>query len=63
MSRPFSAVVLAGGYSSRMGRNKAELSIQGCSFLEHQVEKLRSGHLPAPRPAQRRSRRPSDSAA
>ena len=42
MSRPFSAVVLAGGYSSRMGRNKAELSIQGCSFLEHQVEKLRS---------------------
>ena len=42
MNRQVSAVVLAGGYSSRMGRNKAELTFQGHSFLEHQVNKLRS---------------------
>lgn len=37
----FSAVILAGGKSSRMGKNKAELDICGMSFAEYQVEKLR----------------------
>ena len=36
-----SAVVLAGGYSRRMGRNKAELPLGGKTLLEHQTEKLR----------------------
>ncbi len=35
-----SAIVLAGGYSSRMGRNKAELELFGKSFLALQTEKL-----------------------
>lgn len=42
MNRQVSAVVLAGGYSSRMGQNKAELRFHGHSLLEHQVIKLRS---------------------
>lgn len=37
----FSAVILAGGKSSRMGRNKAELELGGMSFAEYQVKKLR----------------------
>ena len=37
-----SAIILAGGYSSRMGRNKAELDFHGVSFLQHQVNKLRT---------------------
>ena len=36
-----SAMVLAGGYSRRMGRNKAELPLGGKTLLEHQTEKLR----------------------
>lgn len=41
-NKRLSAIILAGGYSSRMGRNKAELSFHGVSFLQHQVNKLRS---------------------
>jgi len=37
----YSGVVLAGGYSARMGREKAELNFHGLSFLACQVEKLR----------------------
>lgn len=37
-----SAILLAGGYSSRMGRNKAELDFHGLSFLGCQVKKLRA---------------------
>ena len=38
----FSAVILAGGKSSRMGRNKAELELDGMTFAEYQVKKLRT---------------------
>ena len=37
-----SAIVLAGGFSSRMGRNKAEVDFNGLSFLQHQVRKLQN---------------------
>lgn len=37
----FSAVILAGGKSSRMGKDKAELDIFGISFAEYQAKKLR----------------------
>ena len=37
-----SAILLAGGRSSRMGRNKAELDWFGGTLLEHQVGRLRS---------------------
>ena len=37
-----SAIVLAGGASSRMGRNKAELDFHGETFLAHTVRKLRA---------------------
>ena len=37
-----SAVVLAGGYSTRMGRDKASLALNGRTFLEIQVDKLRA---------------------
>ena len=36
-----SAIILAGGISSRMGRNKAELMWKGSTLLEHQVAKVR----------------------
>ncbi len=36
-----SAILLAGGRSSRMGRDKAALSFRGISLLEWQVQKLR----------------------
>ena len=36
----FSAAVLAGGKSTRMGRDKAALSFDGSTLLEHQVRKL-----------------------
>ena len=39
--RPFSAILLAGGYSSRMGSSKAELPFAGTTMLEHQVRRLR----------------------
>jgi len=51
-----SAVILAGGRSSRMGSCKAELSWKGKTLLEHQIEKVRqlgiediviSGYSPA----------------
>ncbi|MEZ6175895.1 MAG: molybdenum cofactor guanylyltransferase [Candidatus Scalinduaceae bacterium] len=35
------AVILAGGKSSRMGRNKAFLKIQGKTFIERQIDLLR----------------------
>ena len=38
----FSAAVLCGGKSSRMGREKAELLYRGVSFLDLQINKLRS---------------------
>lgn len=37
----FSMVVLAGGKSSRMGRDKCELKIEQSTFLEWQIEKGR----------------------
>ena len=37
-----SAMVLAGGYSTRMGRDKAALALDGRTFLEIQVDKLRT---------------------
>lgn len=37
----YSAVILAGGKSTRMGKNKAELELDGMSFAEYQVAKLR----------------------
>ena len=36
------AVILAGGKSSRMGRNKAFLKIEGKTFIERQIELLRN---------------------
>ena len=42
MSRSeISAVVLAGGYSSRMGKNKAELRLDDESFIEHQISLIK----------------------
>lgn len=37
-----SAIILAGGLSSRMGSNKAELEWDGVRLIEHQVNKLRA---------------------
>ncbi len=41
MEKKTSGLILAGGCSSRMGRDKAELEYGGKSFLRHQIEKLR----------------------
>jgi len=41
-----SGIILAGGKSSRMGTNKAELLYQGMPLLQWQTEKLRSLGLP-----------------
>lgn len=38
--REVSAILLAGGYSSRMGREKAELLFHGKSFVQHQTDTL-----------------------
>ena len=40
--KPMSGVILAGGASRRMGRNKAELVLSGKSLLQHQLDKLRA---------------------
>lgn len=40
LNREFSAVVLAGGRSTRLGQNKALLPYHGVSFVQHQVRKL-----------------------
>lgn len=37
-----SGILLAGGYSSRMGRDKAELAFRGQSMLQYQADKLRA---------------------
>ena len=37
-----SGLILAGGYSSRMGKEKTELPFRGKTLLEHQIQKLRS---------------------
>lgn len=37
---PFSGIILAGGRSRRMGRNKAELELMGKTLLQRQVDKL-----------------------
>ena len=37
-----SAIILAGGHSSRMGQNKAELDFHGISLLQHQVNNVRA---------------------
>ena len=37
-----SAAVLAGGYSSRMGQDKAALAVNESTMLEHMVRKLRA---------------------
>lgn len=42
MSEPFTAVLLAGGKSTRMGRDKATLLIEGVSLWQHQLAKLRA---------------------
>ncbi len=39
---PISMIVLAGGRSRRMGRDKAALLLGGQSFLMHQIEKGRA---------------------
>ena len=41
MVRKVSAAILAGGFSSRMGKDKAALAFHGITMLEHQVQKLR----------------------
>ena len=42
MDKEVSAILLAGGYSSRMGRNKAELDFHGASLIRYQADKLRA---------------------
>lgn len=42
LRRELSMVVLAGGLSRRMGRDKAELTVGDTTFLEHQIEKGRA---------------------
>lgn len=39
--KPFSMIILAGGKSSRMGRDKADLCLEGKTFLQIQIEKGR----------------------
>ncbi len=41
-----SAAILAGGYSSRMGRDKAELHLGGKTLIELQTEKLKRLGIP-----------------
>ena len=61
MYNDFSAAILAGGFSSRMHHNKAELVLGGITLLERQVHKCKSlgiddimlsgyhGHIPGTR--------------
>ena len=42
MDGSFSAMILAGGLSTRMGRSKAELDFGGQRLIAHQAEKLRA---------------------
>lgn len=41
-SKPISGIILAGGRSRRMGRNKADMILDGKTFLHWQVEKLQA---------------------
>lgn len=41
LENPFSMIILAGGKSSRMGRDKADLRLEGKTFLQIQIEKGR----------------------
>lgn len=41
MTKSMTAIILAGGKSIRMGRNKAFLKLKGKTFIEHQVDLLR----------------------
>lgn len=45
MEKRCSAILLSGGRSSRMGKNKAELDFHGVSFLQHQADKLRAAGI------------------
>lgn len=40
--KEISMIILAGGASSRMGRDKSDLTIDGKTFLEMQIEKGKS---------------------
>ena len=42
---PVSAIILAGGRSLRMKRDKAELTYHGVSFIQHQVDKLKAAGI------------------
>lgn len=40
--KEISMIILAGGASSRMGRDKSDLTIDGKTFLEMQIERGKS---------------------
>lgn len=42
MCDKLSAIILAGGFSSRMGQDKAALPLAGTTFLQYMTDKLRS---------------------
>lgn len=43
--KSISGIILAGGYSSRMGKNKADLLLDGKTFLEREIELLRNAGI------------------
>lgn len=45
MEQTLSGVVLAGGKSSRMGRDKAFITVRGRTLLQRQVDKLRAAGI------------------
>ena len=45
MEQTLSGIVLAGGKSSRMGRDKAFITVRGRTLLQRQVEKLRAAGI------------------
>lgn len=42
MCDELSAIILAGGFSSRMGQDKAALPLEGTTFLQYMTDKLRA---------------------